>query len=63
MTMEGSGGAADANFAAGTGAATLDGFGIVGGDIHTEKEYGEIKSIAPRLYLLTRMIMDIGTQP
>lgn len=60
LTMEGSGGAADANFASGVGAPTLDGFGIVGGAIHTEDEYAELKSIPPRLYLLTRMIMELG---
>ena len=63
LTMEGSGGAADANFASGAGAATLDGFGIVGGAIHSEEEYAELNSIAPRLYLLTRMIMDLSTRP
>lgn len=63
LTMEGSGGAADANFASGTGANTLDGFGIVGGAIHTEDEYAELGSIAPRLYLLVRMIVDVSTKP
>ncbi|MFC5513496.1 glutamate carboxypeptidase [Massilia jejuensis] len=63
LTMEGSGGAADANFASGVGAAALDGFGIVGGNIHSEEEYAELNSIAPRLYLLTRMIMDLSTRP
>jgi glutamate carboxypeptidase len=63
LTMEGSGGAADANFASGAGAAVLDGFGIVGGGIHTEDEYAELNSIAPRLYLLTRMMMDVSTRP
>jgi glutamate carboxypeptidase len=60
LTMEGTGGAADANFASGVGAAVLDGFGIVGGGIHTEEEYAELNSIAPRLYLLARMIMDVS---
>lgn len=60
LTMEGSGGSADANFASGVGAAALDGFGIVGGAIHTEDEYAEVNSIVPRLYLLTRMIMDVS---
>jgi glutamate carboxypeptidase len=60
LTMEGSGGAADANYASGTGAAALDGFGIVGGNIHTEDEYAELNSIAPRLYLLTRMMIDLS---
>jgi glutamate carboxypeptidase len=63
LTMEGSGGAADANFASGAGAATLDGFGIVGGGIHTEEEYAELNSIAPRLYLLARMIMEVSATP
>ena len=60
LTMEGSGGAADANYASNTGAPTLDGFGIVGGGIHTEDEYAEMNSIAPRLYLLTRMLMELS---
>jgi glutamate carboxypeptidase len=63
LTMEGSGGAADANFASGVGAAVLDGFGIAGGAPHTEDEYAELNSIAPRLYLLTRMIMDLSSKP
>ena len=61
--MEGSGGAADANFASGVGAAVLDGFGIAGGAVHSEDEYAELNSIAPRLYLLARMIMDVSATP
>lgn len=61
LTMEGSGGAGDTNFVTAVGAAGLDGFGIVGGNIHTENEYAELNSIAPRLYLLTRMMMDLST--
>jgi glutamate carboxypeptidase len=60
LTMEGSGGAADANISSNVDAPTLDGFGIVGGNIHTENEYAEINSIAPRLYLLARMIMELS---
>lgn len=63
LTLEGSGGGADANFASGVGAATLDGFGPVGGAIHTADEYLELGSITPRLYLLTRMIMDVSRRP
>lgn len=59
LTREGSGGAADANFSANVGTPTLDGFGVVGGNIHTENEYAELNSIAPRLYLLARMMMDL----
>jgi glutamate carboxypeptidase len=62
LTMEGSGGAGDANYTSGVAAPTLDGFGIVGGNIHTENEYAELNSIVPRLYLLTRMIVDVSTK-
>jgi glutamate carboxypeptidase len=61
LTMEGSGGAADANFASAVGMPVLDGFGIVGGNFHTENEYAELNSIPPRLYLLTRMMIDLSS--
>lgn len=60
---EGSGGAADANYAAALGVPTIDGFGIVGGNFHTDAEYVEVGSITPRLYLLVRMLMDLGDKP
>jgi glutamate carboxypeptidase len=61
LTLEGSGGAADASLSAGVGTPTLDGFGIVGGNIHTPDEYAEVESIVPRFYLLTRMLMEVST--
>jgi len=60
LTLEGSGGAADASLSAGVGTPTLDGFGIVGGGIHTPEEYAEVESVVPRLYLLSRMIMELA---
>jgi glutamate carboxypeptidase len=60
LTIEGSGGAADASLSAGVGVPTLDGFGIVGGNIHTPEEYAEVDSVSPRIYLLTRMIMELA---
>lgn len=60
LTLEGSGGAADSSLSAGVGTPTLDGFGIVGGNTHTPEEYAELDSIVPRLYLLTRLLMDLG---
>ncbi|CRM05831.1 M20/M25/M40 family metallo-hydrolase [Pseudomonas sp. 58 R 3] len=60
LTIEGSGGAADASLSAGVGTPTLDGFGIVGGNIHTPEEYAEVESVAPRVYLLSRMIMELS---
>lgn len=60
LTVEGSGGAADASIAAGAGVPTLDGFGIVGGKLHTPEEYVELDSVAPRIYLLTRMLVELS---
>lgn len=63
LTLEGSGGAGDANYSNAVGAATLDGFGPVGGNFHAEDEYVELNSIAPRLYLLVRMMMESSVKP
>lgn len=60
LTLEGSGGASDASLIAGAGIPTLDGFGIVGGGIHTAEEYADVDSMTPRLYLLARMLMELG---
>jgi len=61
LGIEGSGGSSDANHAAAAGSITLDGLGLVGGNDHTPEEYIELSSIVPRLYLLTRTLMDIGS--
>ena len=45
---------------AGLGTRTLESFGIVGGNIYTPAEYAEVESVAPRIYLLRRMIMELS---
>src|SRR6266511_3043379 len=60
LTLEGSGGAADSSFSAGVFKPTLDGLGLVGGNAHSLDEYAEVESMVPRLYLLTRMLMELG---
>lgn len=62
LTVEGSGGAADSSLTAGVGTPSLDGLGLVGGNLHTAEEYVELDSITPRLYLLARLLMDLGRQ-
>lgn len=54
------GGGTDAAFAASdTKAAVIEGFGLKGVGAHSsDAEYIEIPSIEPRLYLMTRLIMD-----
>ena len=62
LNIVGSGGGSDANYAASVGATSVDGLGIIGGGDHTPQEYIDIESIPPRLYMLTKMLMDINNQ-
>jgi glutamate carboxypeptidase len=63
LTLEEAGGAADSSLTAGAGAVSLDGLGMVGGNFHAEDEYVEVESLVPRLYLLTRLLMELGARP
>jgi glutamate carboxypeptidase len=63
LTLESTGGAADASLVFAAGVPTLDGLGIVGGGIHTADEYAEVDSIAPRIYLLARLVQEYGRKP
>tara|TARA_B100001123_G_scaffold417701_1_gene520786 strand:- start:1713 stop:2978 length:1266 start_codon:yes stop_codon:yes gene_type:complete len=56
------GGGTDAAFAGlESTAAVIEGFGLIGFGAHSDnREYVELESMVPRLYLLTRLIMDIG---
>jgi glutamate carboxypeptidase len=58
----GSGAGTDAAFAAASGKpAVIERFGLSGFNFHSsEAEYVELDSIEPRLYLLTRLIMDVS---
>ena len=63
LKLEGSGGAADSSLAAGVFKPTLDGLSLIGSNAHTDREYAEVDSMVPRLYLLTRMVMELGRGP
>src|SRR5207245_3052002 len=56
----GNGGGTDAAFAAASGKpAVAESFGFAGFGYHSsEEEYVELDSIEPRLYLMTRLIID-----
>ena len=60
VASEGGGGATDAAFAAmDSRGAVLEGFGLPGYGAHSnDTEYVYLNSVEPRLYLLTRTIMD-----
>jgi glutamate carboxypeptidase len=41
----------------------LDGLGPVGGGFHSDKEYLDLTTVTPRLYLLTELLMNLGRNP
>lgn len=61
--VPGTGGGTDAGFANRSGkAAVLESLGLAGWGYHAKDEYIEIDSIVPRLYLSTRLLMDLGKE-
>ena len=60
LGKKGSGGGTDGNYAVSVGTSTLDALGLVGGGAHGLDEYIDIERIAPRIYLLTRLLIDLG---
>ena len=61
VLVPGTGGGTDAGFASLSGkAVVLESFGLAGWGYHARDEYIEIDSIVPRLYLMTRMLTDLG---
>lgn len=63
ITRGGNGGASESALAADAGVAALDGLGPVGGGFHSDKEFVDLDSMVPRLYLLTRLLMELGPRP
>ena len=63
IELSGNGGASESALAMSEGTPTLDGLGFIGGDFHTDHEWIDLNSISPRLYLFTRLLMDVGTRP
>ena len=57
------GSSADVAFAAETGTPSIDGIAILGGGAHGVEDHADLSSIVPRVYLLTRMLMDLGSRP
>ena len=62
VSDQAAGGGTDAAFAAlESEAPVIEGFGLVGAGAHSDaREYVELDSVVPRLYLLVRMIMDVA---
>jgi glutamate carboxypeptidase len=59
--VPGTGGGTDAGYASRSGKpVVLESLGLAGWGYHAKDEYIEIDSIVPRLYLTTRLLMDLG---
>jgi glutamate carboxypeptidase len=63
LATSGNGGASESALAMGEGTPALDGLGFVGGDFHTDHKWIDLNSVVPRLYLFTRLLMDVGAEP
>jgi glutamate carboxypeptidase len=63
ISMGGNGGASQSALAAEAGVPALDGLGPVGGGFHSDREYADLETVTPRLYLLTKLIMSLGNDP
>ncbi|THD59702.1 glutamate carboxypeptidase [Phenylobacterium sp.] len=63
ITRGGNGGASESALAYESGIPALDGLGPAAGGFHSASEYLLLDSVAPRLYLLTKLIQDLGHQP
>lgn len=59
----GNGGASESAMAQAAGTPTLDGLGPVGGGFHSDKEWVDLTTVQPRLYLLTKLLMDLSANP
>ena len=63
VELSGNGGASESALAMSEGTPALDGLGYVGGDFHTDHEWIDLDSVTPRLYLFTRLLMELGAKP
>ena len=63
ITRGGNGGASESALAYEGGIPALDGLGPAAGGFHAETEYLVLGSVTPRLYLLTKLIQELGHAP
>jgi glutamate carboxypeptidase len=63
ITRGGNGGASESALAAEAGVPALDGLGPAAGGFHSDAEYLVLSSVTPRLYLLAKLIQELGHAP
>jgi glutamate carboxypeptidase len=63
LATGGNGGGSESALAAEAGVPTLDGLGPAGGGFHSNEEYILLDTVTPRLYLLAKLLMELGDNP
>lgn len=63
ITRGGNGGASESALAYEGGIPALDGLGPAAGGFHSDTEYLVLSTVTPRLYLLTKLIEELGHTP
>ena len=63
LAFAGNGGASESALAAAAGVPALDGLGPIGGGFHSAREFLDLTTVTPRLYLLTKLLIDLGANP
>jgi glutamate carboxypeptidase len=63
ITRGGNGGASESALAYEGGIPALDGLGPAAGGFHSDTEYLLLGTVTPRLYLLTKLIQELGHAP
>jgi glutamate carboxypeptidase len=63
VALSGNGGASESAVASSVGTPALDGLGYVGDAFHTDHEWIDLSSVTPRLYLFTRLLMEVSLSP
>jgi glutamate carboxypeptidase len=63
ITRGGNGGASESALAVDSGIPALDGLGPAAGGFHSDSEYLLLGTVTPRLYLLTKLIQELGHTP
>jgi len=63
VSRAGNGGASESAMAVAGGIPALDGLGPAAGGFHADTEFLMLRSVTPRLYLLTKLIEELGHQP
>ena len=60
LGLAGNGGASESALSYAAGANALDGLGPVGGGFHSAREYLDLGTLTPRLYLLTELLIQLS---